>query len=407
MFMTNDADYRQSLRLVAFIVFIDTAGVGLIIPVMPSLITQLGDVSIDRAAEIGGWLLFAFAVMQFLFAPIIGGLSDRFGRRPVLLFTLAALGLDYLLMAWAPSLAWLFVGRMISGAMGATWAAANSCIADAVPADQRGAAFGMLGGAGAAGFVMGPAIGGVIGLMGDRLPFVAAASLCFATVAIGYFQLIETLPADKRRRFDLSRANPLGAVRQMARLPFVAGCLIMLFFLQLAAQATFAVWGYYGALKFGWTPATIGWTVALYGLLLVVAQGFVVARANARFGPARTALWGMLFALPSYLIIALAGNTAVMVVAILVGSIGGLVFPSLQSLMTRAVAEDAQGELQGAIASIVGLTAIIGPPLMAGVFGAYSDAQGAYFPGAPFLLAFALMGVSWLVLALTLRRAPD
>jgi MFS transporter, DHA1 family, tetracycline resistance protein len=217
--MTNHREYRQSLLLVAFIVFIDTAGIGLIIPVMPQLITQLGQVSIDRAAEIGGWLLFAFAVMQFLCAPIIGGLSDRFGRRPVLLFTLAALGLDYLLMAWAPSLAWLFVGRMISGAMGASWAAANSCIADVVPPDQRGAAFGMLGGAGAAGFVMGPAIGGLIGLMGDRLPFVAAAVLCFGTVAVGYFRLAETLALDRRRRFDLTRANPFGALQQMARMP--------------------------------------------------------------------------------------------------------------------------------------------------------------------------------------------
>lgn len=404
--MNIRADHRQSLLLVAFIVFIDTAGIGLIIPVMPSLITQLGNVSIDRAAEIGGWLLFSFAVMQFLCAPIIGALSDRFGRRPVLLLTLAALGVDYLLMAWAPSLAWLFAGRMISGAMGASWAAANSCIADVVPPDERGAAFGLLGGAGAAGFVMGPAIGGLIGLMGDRLPFVAAAVLCLGTAVFGYFKLNETLPAEKRRRFDLARANPLGAIRQMAGMPFVAGCLTMLFFLQLAAQATFAIWGYYGTLKFGWTPATIGWTVALYGLLLVFAQGVVVGRANARFGPARTAYWSMLLALPCYLIIAVAADTMQMVVAIVIGSIAGLTFPSLQSLMTRAVPENAQGELQGAIASIVGLTSIIGPPLMAGVFGAFSDARGTYFPGAPFLLAFALMIVSWLVLAATLRRAP-
>ena len=198
-----------SLPLIAMIVFIDTASIGLIIPVIPSLISGMANVTIDRAAEIGGLLLFSFAVMQFLCAPIIGGLSDRYGRRPVLLFTLTALGLDYALMAWAPTLAWLFVGRIISGIMGATWPAANSCIADTIAPEARGRVFGMLGGAGASGFVLGPAIGGLLGSYNDRLPFVAASVLALSSAAVGYFILKETLPPEKRRAFSIARANPL------------------------------------------------------------------------------------------------------------------------------------------------------------------------------------------------------
>ncbi|MCR2833030.1 MFS transporter [Parerythrobacter lacustris] len=220
---------NRNLLVLAFIMFIDMAGIGLIMPVMPSLIGNLGDVGIDRAAEIGGWLLFSYALMQFLFSPVIGGLSDRFGRRPVLLVTLALLGVDYAVMAWAPTLAWLFAGRIVSGIMGASWAAANSCIADSIPADRRGAAFGLLGGAGASGFVLGPAIGGFIGQFGDRLPFVAAAVMCFIGVGLGLLCFRETLPESKRRAFDFLRANPFGSIVQMAQVPLVIGCLTAIF----------------------------------------------------------------------------------------------------------------------------------------------------------------------------------
>ena len=193
---------KPALGLIAFIVFIDMAGIGLIVPVMPRLVMRLSGEGVDRAAEIGGWLLFAYAVMQFVFSPVIGGLSDRFGRRPVLLITLAALGIDYALMSWAPTLAWLFAGRMISGIMGATWAAANSCVADTIEPDKRGAVYGLLGGAGAAGFVLGPALGRAFGLLGDRVPFIVASVLCLAGAAYGYYALAETLPPEKRRAFS-------------------------------------------------------------------------------------------------------------------------------------------------------------------------------------------------------------
>ena len=249
--MRLDSSTRRILGMVAFIVFVDMLGIGLIIPVMPELIEDISSVSVDRAAEIGGTLLFTYAAMQFLFAPVIGGLSDRFGRRPILLLTLCALGIDYLIMALAPTLTWLFVGRAISGIMGATWAASNSCIADCIPRENRGGAFGLMGGAGAAGFVLGPALGGIAGEFGPRIPFVIAGSMALSGALVGVFLLRETLPASRRRTFSLKRANPLGSILQLSRHPFVIGCLAALFFMQLGAQAQLSIWAYWGTLRFG------------------------------------------------------------------------------------------------------------------------------------------------------------
>ncbi|TMM46670.1 MFS transporter [Qipengyuania marisflavi] len=395
---------NRNLIVLAIIVFIDHAGIGLIVPVMPSLIEGLTGEGVDRAAEIGGWLLFAYAVMQFLFAPIIGGLSDRFGRRPVLIATLALLGVDYALMAWAPTLTWLFVGRIISGIMGASWAAANSCIADSIPRERRGAAFGMLGGAGAAGFVLGPAIGGLIGQFGDRLPFVAAAIMCAAGTVYGLLYFKETLPAERRRSFDPFRSNPFGSLQRLSRIPLVAGCLLTIFLMQLASQSQLSVWAYYGSFKFGWTPLVIGGTVALFGALLVVTQGILSGKSIARYGPVRTATVSLAFAIPSFLILAFAPNTPAVILGIVVGAVPGMCFPAMQQLMSARIDEDAQGELQGAIASTISLTAILGPPVMTGVFGAYADGKGLVFPGAPFLLAALLMVAAVAVLTATLRR---
>lgn len=400
----DKAAQRPGLGLIAFIVFIDMAGIGLIVPVMPKLVMQLSGAQVDRAAEIGGWLLFAYAIMQFVFSPIIGGLSDRFGRKPVLISTLAALGLDYALMAMAPTLAWLFVGRIISGVMGATWAAANSCVADVIEPEKRGSVYGLMGGAGAAGFVLGPALGGAFGLWGDRVPFWVASVLCLVGAAYGAYAFRETLPPEKRRSFSLKRANPFGTMQQMMKAPLVFGCLITIFFMQFAAQSNFAVWSYYGTLKFDWGPLTIGATVALFGMLMAIIQGLLVGKVIARFGAVKTAVWSLMFAIPSYLVIGFAGSTAMAIVGLIIGSISGLTFPAMQSLMTGKVAEDAQGELQGAIGSVVSLTSIVGPPAMTGVFGAYADSTGLYFPGAPYMLAATLMTIAVAMLWQTLRR---
>lgn len=395
---------QSILLFVAFIVFVDMMGIGLILPVMPSLIGGLSGASIDRAAEIGGWLLFAYATMQFLFAPIIGGLSDRFGRRPVLLITLFLLGLDYAIMAWAPDLVWLFVGRIISGIMGASWAAANSCVADVAKPEERGKFFGILGGAGAFGFVMGPGLGGLLGQYGERLPFVAAAILALLGAAVGFFILKETLPEAKRRSFSITRANPMGSIIQMSRTPLVIGFLLAIFVLQLAAQAQIAVWAYWLIERFDWSILQIGISVAMFGILLAIVQGVLTGPVIARLGERKTAFFSLMFGIPAYFCFAFAPNDLFVYIGILIGAAGGFAFPAMQQMMSTRIAEDAQGELQGAVASMISLTSIFGPVMMTAVFGAYADRQGFYFPGAPFILGACLMVISVGIYAITVRR---
>lgn len=379
-----------SLLIVAFIVFIDMTGLGLIVPVLPSLIQSLGGVSIAHAAEIGGWLLFCYAAMQFIFAPIIGGLSDRYGRRPVLLITLFLLGIDYAIMVWAPSLFWLFVGRIISGIMGASWTAANSCVADIATSQDKAKYFGLLGGAGAAGFVLGPAIGGLLGQFGDRLPFIAAAIFALSGAVIGFLKLEETLQTSNQRAFAFSRANPFGSLYQMAKTPVVLGLLAVIFMLQLAAQTQIAVWAYYLIERFNWSELQIGLSVTLFGLSLVFMQGVMTGPITARFGNLKTGFVSILLGFPAYLMLAFAPNGWFVMFAIIYGSIGALAFPAMQAMMSTEISEDAQGELQGAIASAIGLTSIIGPVMMTITFRAFADHSGLYFPGAPFILAAAL-----------------
>lgn len=393
-----------TLWFVAFIVFIDMVGIGLIVPVMPELLGTLTGESVDRTAEIGGWLLFAYAVSQFLFAPVIGGLSDRYGRRPILLATLFLLGIDYAVMAVAPNLWWLFAGRLISGVMGASWAAANSCVADVASKEERGKFFGLLGGAGASGFVVGPAIGGLLGSWGERVPFVAAAVLAIVGAIIGYFVLRETLPRERRRSFSVARANPLGTILQMARTPVVLGFLGVIFLMQMAAQSQLATWAYYNKLRFDWSELQIGLSVTLFGVMLALVQGGLVGRVIARIGPKRTCMLGLWFGVPAYLIFAFGQTGWAMVVGVVIGAFSGLSFPAMQQLMTERIDEDAQGELQGAIASVVSITSIFGPPVMTQVFGAYADGVGRYFPGAPFLLAAVILALSMILLQRILRQ---
>jgi DHA1 family tetracycline resistance protein-like MFS transporter len=394
----------SALTLVALIVFLDMTGVGIIIPVLPGLITELSHESLQHAALIGGGLLFAYSAMLFLCSPIVGVLSDRFGRRPVLLVTLAAMGIDYFLMAWAPSLVWLLIGRLISGAAGATWAAANSCIADLFPPEQRGAKFGLLGGAGAAGFVLGPAIGGLLGEIGLRLPFFAAGILALSGAAAGYFLFAEPLPSERRRSFDWTRANPVGTLLQMRRIKLVIGLIAVIFLMTLASQATMTTWAFFLTERFRWSPFDIGAVTAVYGLLLVAVQGGLTGKFIAKYGPVRTATLGLFAAIPAFTILAFASSGPVLYLGVIIGAFGGLTFPALQSLMSERVDPDSQGELQGAIASTISIAALTGPLVMPPVFAAFTDRSGLYLPGAPFVLSVMLIIAGGLLFMTLVRR---
>jgi MFS transporter, DHA1 family, tetracycline resistance protein len=400
---------NRVMGLIAAIVFLDMVGIGLILPVSPGLLAQLGYTNVEQAAQIGGALAFTYSLMLFLCAPVIGGLSDRFGRRPVLLFTLLALGIDYLLMAWAPSLFWLFLGRSISGVMGATWAAANSTIADLFPPEERGAKFGLLGGAGAAGFVLGPAIGGLLGEISIRLPFIVAAAFALSGAIIGWFLLIEPLPPERRRAFTLRRANPLGTLLQMRKIPLVIGLLGAWFLFNLGSQATLTVWAFSLIERFSWTPFAIGASVAVYGLLLAAIQGGLSGVLTKRYGAVRTAALGCVAAVPAFFILGLAPNGPVLYLGIIIGAFGGLAFPAMQGLMSERVDADAQGELQGAVASMISISALAGPLIMPPIFAHFADDVGLYLPGAPFLLAALLSVMGGLLFWRTVRRhiAPD
>ncbi len=403
----SESNTKSTLIFVAFIVFIDMVGIGLIIPVMPALLESMTGASEDQTATIGGWLLFAYAIMQFLFAPIVGGLSDRYGRRPVLLVMLFLLGIDYIIMAVAPDLWWLFAGRLLSGIMGASWTAANSCVADIASPEERGRYFGILGGAGASGFIIGPALGGLLGEFSVRLPFICAAVLAITGSVIGYFILRETLPRDRRRRFSWLRANPLGTLIQMSKTPVVMGFIGVIFLLQMASQSTFSVWAYFNRFQFGWSEFEIGMSVALYGLLLAVVQGGLVGVIIKRIGAKRTCLYGLVVALPSYLLFAFADAAWMMILGIFIGSIAGLSFPAMQQMMSERISEDAQGELQGAIASAISITSIFGPVMMTTTFSEFADGEGYYFPGAPFALSAVISVAAMLLLIWNLRRVHE
>jgi MFS transporter, DHA1 family, tetracycline resistance protein len=406
--MSTPAPRHAAFVFVFIAVLLDSIGFGIILPVLPRLIMQLTGVGVDRAAAYGGWLSFVYAFMQFFCAPVLGNLSDRFGRRPVLLFALFALGCDYLIMGAAPALAWLFVGRMIAGVAGASWTPAYAYVADITPPEKRAQSFGLMGAAFGVGFIVGPAIGGLLGGLGPRAPFFTAAAVALANATLGYFALPESLPRERRRAFHWMRANPLGTLAHMHAQPVVRLLLAALFLWQLAHQVLPATWAFYTISKFHWTSAEVGYSLAWVGLLMALAQG-VLTRVliPALGGERRAALAGMGAALIAYLGYAFASEGWMMYVVGLSTFIFALTYPSMNALASQRVAANAQGELQGAIACLYSLSAIAGPPLMTQVFGYFSAATApVYFPGAAFLTAAALTVLSALLLLRALRHTP-
>ncbi len=391
---------KNALVFVAITVLIDTIGFGLIIPVLPRLLVQLTGESVSQVALDGGWLAFVFALTQFLCAPVLGNLSDRFGRRPVLLFAVGALGIDYLFMGFAPTLAWLFLGRAIAGVAGASFTPAYAYVSDIAPPGKRAQAFGMVSASFGIGFILGPALGGLLGGLGPRAPFFAAAALSLMNLAYGWFVLPESLPPERRRPFDWKRANPVGTLLQMRRYPVVLGLLFALFLWSMANQVMPATWSFYTKLRFGWSEAMIGASLALAGLIMVISQMVFLRFLAPRLGARRSALLGILTAAVGYVGYGLATEGWMMLAWLGSWFLGATVMPNANALMSQRIPPDAQGELQGAVASLFSLAAIIGPVVMTQLFGHFSapDAR-PHLPGAAFFMAAALaagcFGVFW------------
>lgn len=360
---------RHAVTFVLITVFLDMVGFGLILPVLPKLIENVGHVGLDRAAVIGGWMFAAFSLAQFVFAPLMGNLADRFGRRPLLLLAIFGLGLDFILMALAPSLEWLFVGRIIAGICGSSWIIASAYIADVTTSEARAKAFGLMGAAFGVGFVIGPAIGGLLGELGARVPFWAAAGISLLNFVYGWIVLPESLPPENRRKFELWRANPFGAFRVFASYPGVLPMVLILGMFFFSTSVYPAIWTFWGMAKFGWSEAMVGLTLAMFGLITGGFQGFLTGPLTKRFGEWRLALFGFICATMIVLGYGLIGTVGGVFVLMILHGPEGFVHPVVTAILTRRVPEDAQGELQGGLSAVMNISMLFGTVFFAFIFG--------------------------------------
>lgn len=389
---------RLPILFILITVMLDAMGIGLIMPIMPDLIREVQGGTLATAALWGGVLSTVFAVMQFLFGPIVGNLSDRFGRRPVLLVSLVVMSLDYLVMAVAGSIWLLLVGRVVGGITAATHATANAYMADISKPADKAANFGLIGAGFGAGFVLGPLIGGLLGEYGTRAPFYAAAILSALNFAFGFFVLRETVTDRIRRPFRWSRANPLGAFRHVARLPGIRRLLVVYFIYSVAFYVYPSVWSYFTQERFGWSPQLIGLSLALFGIMMAIVQGGLIRIVLRRFGEWKTVVYGHAFDALAFGIIGTVTSGTLVLILTPITALGAVITPALQGIMSQQVDDDAQGELQGVLASVGALSMIVSPLLMTSVFAIFTGENAPiYLPGAPFLVSMFLMLVGLVI----------
>ncbi len=390
--------HRLPTIFILMTVVIDAMGIGLIMPVMPNLILEVKAGSLANAALWGGVMTTSFAVMQFLFGPVVGNLSDRFGRRPVLLTSLAVMAADYLVMALAGTIWLLLAGRIVGGITGATQSTAAAYMADTSAPDKRGAGFGLVSAAFGAGFVLGPLIGGLLGDLGTRAPFYAAALLAFSNLMFGWFILPETVTDALRRPFSWQRSNPFRVLRNYAALPGLGRLLLVLFLYQLAFNVYPAIWAYFTKARFDWDTRMIGVSLAIFGISMALVQGGLIRLVLSRWGERRTIMAGFCFAMVSFLILAFLTNGPIALLLTPVSALAAMATPALQSLMSRQTPDNTQGELQGVLTSVSALAMILSPLLMSGVFAAFTRPGAVpYLPGAPFLASLLLAGAGLLL----------
>jgi DHA1 family tetracycline resistance protein-like MFS transporter len=388
-----------ALIFILVTVSLDSIGIGLIFPVMPDLLTEVAHTGLASAALWGGVLAAAFSVMQFLFGPVIGNLSDRYGRRPVMLVALATMALDYVIMALAHTVWLLLAGRIIAGITAATHATATAYVADVSPPESRAKNFGLIGAAFGIGFVLGPMIGGAASLIDSRAPFWIAAGIAAANLVLGFFVLPESLAVAKRRAFSWRRANPLAAFRAIGALPGLGRYLLVVFLFTVAFASYPAIWAFYGAAQFGWDGLWIGISLGLFGICIAITQGALVGPAIRRWGPTRTAVYGMSVDVAAFTFYGVVTSGALALAATPVAALAGVAGPSIQGLMSNATPDDQQGELQGVLASISAVAMALAPLILTPVFWAFTrDGAPVYAPGAPFLLSAVLMAASVAIL---------
>jgi len=396
---------RHAVTFVLITVFLDMVGFGLIMPVLPALIEDVGAVGIDQAAVIGGWMFAGFSLAQFVFAPLMGNLADRFGRRPLLLLAIFGLGMDFILSALAPTLFWLFVGRIVAGICGASWIIASAFIADVTAPEDRARAFGLMGAAFGVGFVIGPAIGGLLGEFGPRVPFWVAAGISLLNFVYGWLVLPESLPRDERRRFEWWRANPFGAFRVFATYPRVLPMVLVMGLFFFSTSVYPAIWAFWGIAKFGWSEAMVGLTLAIFGLIAGGFQGFLTGPAAARFGEWRMALFGMGCATLVLFGYGVVGSLGAVVALMILHGPEGFVHPLMTAMLTKRVPEDAQGELQGGISAVTNVAMLFGTVFFAFLFGHFmAEGRAWQSPDIAYLVAGGCMAVTTLMFA-ALKRA--
>ena len=402
--------HHRAVPIALAAVLVDTIGFGIVLPVLPTLIVELGQVSLAEATRIGGYMLIAFAAAQFFAGPVVGSLGDRFGRRPVMLASMLAFGIDYALMAFAPTLLWLFVGRIVAGITGALYGPANAILADVTPLDKRGAVFGLMGAAFGIGFIIGPAIGGLLSDLGPRAPFFAAAAFAAVnTVAIALL-LPETHAPENRRPFTWSRANAFGAFKPLfAVAPGAAALLGAVLLWQLAHMVYPSTWAFWAEIALDWTPREIGWSLAITGVCMAVVQATVTGRLIAAFGEARTLMLGLAVGVLVFAGYSLVTETWQVYALLVISSLTGVVFPSLNAILSRSVDAKNQGALQGGMASLASIAAVIGPLALTQAL-AFGSERGE--TSGNFILASALAGATLVVVWLGVvrrgaLRSPD
>lgn len=395
-----------ALGFIFVTLLIDITGWGIIIPVMPGLIQELTGGTVSDASRYSGYLISVYAIVQFVFAPIVGAISDRYGRRPVLLASLFGFAIDYLFLAFAPTLWWLFVGRIIAGVMGASFTTAGAYIADISEPEKRAQNFGIIGVAFGLGFIIGPVIGGLLGGFGLRVPFLVTAGLALLNGLYGYFILPESLKPENRRTFEWRRANPIGTLKSLFRYPVVAGLFASLAFLYVASHAVQSNWAYYTIEKFKWGTTQIGISLAVVGLMYAIVQGYLIRIIIPKIGQRRSVYIGLGLYAIGFILYAVATQGWMMYAFTIVYCMGGIAGPALQGIMSTNVPPNEQGELQGGFTSLMSLSAIVGPFLMNSLLFAYFTGPETpyYFPGAAMALGALMVIISTLLAKQSLKR---